>query len=114
MEIVCIGNELLIGKISNTNAQWMSKRATCLGITVRRITVVADEVEEISAVIREALQRKPQFIATTGGLGPTFDDKTLQGLSRALNRRLEINQEALRMVKEKYDLYAMKNRIENS
>jgi len=114
MEIVCIGNELLIGKISNTNAQWMSRRATCLGITVRRTTVVPDEVEEISAAICEALQRKPQFIVTTGGLGPTFDDKTLKGLSKALNRRLEINQEALRMVKEKYDSYVMKNRIENS
>jgi len=113
MEIICIGNELLIGKISNTNAQWMSRRATFLGLTVARITVVRDEVEEISTVIREALQRKPRFIVTTGGLGPTFDDKTLQGLSRALKRKLEVNQEALRMIQEKYNAYSMNNRIEN-
>ena len=45
MEILCIGNELLIGKISNTNAQWLARSATLLGITVRRITIVSDEVK---------------------------------------------------------------------
>ncbi len=113
MEIVCVGNELLIGKISNTNAQWISKRATILGILVKRITVVPDEVDEIAATIRDSLQRKPQFIVTTGGLGPTFDDKTLQGLARALELKLSINQEALRMVKAKYEEYLRENRIEN-
>ena len=112
MEIVCIGNELLIGKIANTNAQWMSRRATHLGITVRRTTVVPDEIEEISAAIGEALQRKAQFIITTGGLGPTFDDKTLQGLSKALNRKLVVDEEALKMVKEKYEAYLHKGKAE--
>lgn len=114
MEIICVGNELLNGTTHNTNAQWISRRATFLGITVRRITVVPDEIEDISAAIREALQRRPQFIVTTGGLGPTFDDRTLQGLSRALNRKLEVNQEALRMIKEKYNSYAVKTGNENS
>lgn len=114
MEIVCIGNELLSGTTSNTNAQWISRRATFLGTTVRRITVVSDEVEEISATISEALQRHTQLIVTTGGLGPTFDDKTLQGLSKALNRELEINQEALKMVREKYESYSKKKGIEES
>ncbi len=106
MEIVCIGNELLIGKTVNTNAQWLAKRATSLGITVKRITVVGDEVEEIANAVSEALHRKPRFIITTGGLGPTFDDKTLEGIAKALNRRLELNQKALQMIKEKYEEYA--------
>ena len=76
MEIVCVGNELLIGKTLNTNAHWLARRATSLGIMVKRITVVADDVDEIAKVILEALKRKPRFIITTGGLGPTFDDKT--------------------------------------
>jgi len=114
MEIICIGNELLIGKIANSNAQWMAKRTTFLGITVRRITVVSDEIEEISAALLEALKRKPQFIVTTGGLGPTFDDKTLQGLSKALDRKLEVNNDALRMVREKYELYFEKDQTEKS
>jgi molybdenum cofactor synthesis domain-containing protein len=106
MEIVCVGNELLIGKTLNTNAQWLSKRATAVGMAVKRVTVVADEVEEIASAVREALQRKPHFIITTGGLGPTFDDKTLEGIAVALNRKLEVSAKALRMVKEKYEKYA--------
>jgi nicotinamide-nucleotide amidase len=106
MEIICVGNELLIGKILNTNAQWLSKRATAVGIAVKRVTVVADEVEEIASAVREALQRKPRFIVTTGGLGPTFDDKTLAGIAKALNRKLEVNAKALQMVKEKYEAHA--------
>jgi len=106
MEIICVGNELLIGKTLNTNAQWIAKQATRLGITVKRITVVADDANEIATAIRETLKRKPQFAVTTGGLGPTFDDKTLQGMAKALNRRLAVNTEALKMVKEKYEAYA--------
>ncbi len=112
MEIICVGNELLIGKTLNTNAQWMAKRATSLGIAVKRITVVSDDVNEIANAIREALQRKPRFIITTGGLGPTFDDKTLEGIAKALNRKLEINENALKMVKEKYDAYAKAGKLE--
>jgi nicotinamide-nucleotide amidase len=109
MEIICVGNELLIGKILNTNAQWLSKHAKILGITVKRVTVVADDVDEIANVVHETLQRRPQFLITTGGLGPTFDDKTLEGIAKALNRKLEVNQKALKMVKKKYETYARKN-----
>ncbi len=112
MEIICVGNELLIGKTLNTNAQWLAKRATSLGITVKRITVVADDIDGTKRVIREALHRKPRFIITTGGLGPTFDDKTLQGIAKALNRKLEINEKALKMVKEKYKTYVRERRME--
>jgi nicotinamide-nucleotide amidase len=112
MEIICVGNELLIGKTLNTNAQWLARRATSLGIMVTRITVAADDVDEIATVVRETLQRKPRFIITTGGLGPTFDDKTLEGIAKALNRKLEINEKALKMVKEKYETYAKERKME--
>jgi nicotinamide-nucleotide amidase len=112
LEIICIGNELLIGKTLNTNAQWMAKRATQIGLAVRRITVIPDETEEIAMAIKETLKRKPSFVLTTGGLGPTFDDKTLEGLALALNRKLEINNKALKMVKEKYETYARKSHTE--
>jgi molybdenum cofactor synthesis domain-containing protein len=112
MEIVCVGNELLIGKTLNTNAQWLSKRATATGIALKRITVVADDVDEIASAVREALQRKPQFIITTGGLGPTFDDKTLEGIAKALSRKLKVSAKALQMVKEKYEAYARERRTE--
>jgi molybdenum cofactor synthesis domain-containing protein len=112
LEIICIGNELLIGKTLNTNANWMAKRATQIGLGVRRITVIPDEIEEIAMAIKESLKRKPSFVITTGGLGPTFDDKTLEGLALALNRELKINKKALKMVKEKYETYARKSHTE--
>jgi len=105
MEILCIGNELLIGKTLNTNAHWLAKRATSLGINVKRITIVGDYVEEIVAAVKEALQRRPQFIITTGGLGPTFDDKTLEGLAKALDQKLAVNKKALEMIIKKYEAY---------
>ncbi|HTY75404.1 MAG TPA: molybdopterin-binding protein [Candidatus Nanoarchaeia archaeon] len=106
MELICIGNELLIGKVVNTNASWMGKRATALGVAVRRVTESPDEIPEIVNVVREALARKPNFIVTSGGLGPTFDDMTLEGLAKALNLGLIVNDEALDMIKAKYKEYS--------
>jgi nicotinamide-nucleotide amidase len=109
MEIISVGNELLIGKVLNTNAQWLSKRATNLGITVKRVTVVPDNVDETALVIRETLKRKPRFVVATGGLGPTFDDKTLEIIAKAFSCKLVVNHAALEMVKKKYQTYVRKN-----
>ncbi len=111
IEIICVGNELLIGKTLNTNAHWLAKRVTSLGMSARRIIVVGDDVNEISDVILEAIQRNPDFILTSGGLGPTFDDVTLEGLAKGLGRRLQKNDEALRMVREKYRKYVEEGRM---
>lgn len=114
IEIICVGNELLIGKTLNTNAQWLAKRVTTLGLNVRRITIVGDDVDEISSAVREVMQRNPHFLITTGGLGPTFDDKTLGGLAMVFESKLEINDEALTMVKEKYRKYAEERKMEKA
>ena len=58
IEIICVGNELLIGKILNTNAYWLGKQATNLGVNVKRITVIQDIVDEIANVIWEAMKAK--------------------------------------------------------
>lgn len=102
VEIICVGNELLIGKTLNTNAQWLAKRIVTLGLETHRITIVGDDVEEISKALRETIQRNPSFIITTGGLGPTFDDKTLEGIAKATNHKLAIDNQALKMIQEKY------------
>ena len=114
VELICVGNELLIGKTLNTNAHWLAKRITSLGLKLRRITTVADDLDEISSAVKEALARKPRFIITTGGLGPTFDDKTLEGIAKALNVKLKVNDEALKMVEEKYEEYVKEGRIEKA
>ena len=111
VEIICVGNELLIGKTLNTNAHWLAKRITSLGLKVRRIVVVGDDLDEISSAVRETVERKPCFIVVTGGLGPTFDDKTLEGVALGLNRKLQENEEALKMIKAKYEQYVAEGRI---
>jgi molybdenum cofactor synthesis domain-containing protein len=112
MEIISIGNELLIGKTLNTNAHWMAKRATSLGTTIKRITIISDDINEITKATKEALKRNPRFIVTTGGLGPTFDDKTLEGIAKALNSKLEVNEKALEMVRAKYEAFAKTGKME--
>jgi len=112
IEIICVGNELLIGKIANTNAQWLAKRITTMGLNVNRITVVSDNTDDISSVVKESIRRKPKIIITTGGLGPTFDDKTLEGIAKALNQPLKVNPEAIKMIEEKYHQYLQEGRIE--
>jgi molybdenum cofactor synthesis domain-containing protein len=109
LEIICVGNELLIGKVKDTNAHYLAKKATQLGANVKRVTVIQDTIPEISIAVCEAIARKPNFIITTGGLGPTFDDKTLQGIAKAFNRKLEVNSKALEMVKQRILEYS-KNR----
>lgn len=111
VEIICIGNELLIGKIQDTNAHWLGAQATALGANVKRVTVIQDIIPEIADTINEAIARKPTFLITTGGLGPTFDDKTFQGVAAALNRKLAVNAEALEMVRAKMIEYFKKHQL---
>ncbi|BFH74436.1 nicotinamide mononucleotide deamidase-related protein [Sulfurisphaera javensis] len=101
-EIINIGNEILSGRTINTNASHIARRLTSLGFTIRRITVVMDEIDEIVSAFREAIKRKPKLIISTGGLGPTYDDKTNEGLSKALNIELELNSIAYEMLLQKY------------
>lgn len=102
-EILSIGNELLIGKTINTNATWLARKLTILGYNVKRIIVVPDDIDEIVNAIHESLSRKPKVIIMTGGLGPTYDDKTSEALAKALNKPWVINEGAFEMVKRKYD-----------
>ncbi len=102
VEIIGVGEELLIGKIANTNAQWLAKRITSLGGRVRRATTIGDNIADVASAVREAYNRNPAFILTTGGLGPTFDDKTLAGIAEAFSLPLEVNPTALKMVERRY------------
>lgn len=101
-DIISIGYELLDGRVLNTNAKWLAEQISSLGGKVCRIVVVGDQVEEISSVIRDSFRRKIDWVITTGGLGPTYDDITLQGVAKAANRKLVLNRRALEMIKKKY------------
>ncbi len=103
VEIINTGNELLDGRVSNTNGQRMARICSARGLTVRRITVVGDALEDISAALKEALARGPDLVLLTGGLGPTPDDMTAEAIALALGRKFVLNEEALGMVKRAYE-----------
>lgn len=104
VEIIAIGNELLIGKIQDTNSLWIIQQLLPLGIKVNRITVIPDEVTIIADTIRSTILRNPSYIFTSGGLGPTFDDMTLDGIAKGLipSQPLEENIEAIEMIRQEY------------
>jgi nicotinamide-nucleotide amidase len=102
VEIISVGNELLLGNTVNTNASWVAAQVTKLGGRVSRITTVPDNLEEISHSIIEALRRKPNLLITTGGIGPTFDDMTLKGVAKALGLSIKVNKSAVEMIRKHY------------
>ncbi|MGB9722560.1 MAG: competence/damage-inducible protein A [Chloroflexia bacterium] len=101
-EILAIGNELLLGEVLDTNSGFLCRYLTCRGGRVRRVVQVPDEPEAIAAEVRGALGRSPDLILTTGGLGPTDDDLTLQAVAQALGRPLVENVQALAMLERRY------------
>ena len=103
VEILSVGNELLLGNTVNTNASWIATQVTSIGGTVRRITTVGDNLGEISRSINESLTRRPDVLITTGGIGPTFDDMTLKGVARALGLRTKLNKKAVEMIQKHYE-----------
>ena len=114
VEIIAVGNELLLGDVLDTNTNWLCKKITGLGGQVKRTAIIGDDLEAIAHEIRSALARKADVIFTTGGLGPTADDMTLEGIARATASPLELNDEALAFVKAKYEELAKKGYVEDA
>jgi nicotinamide-nucleotide amidase len=102
-EVLLVGNELLNGKIRDANAYWLGKQIGQFGISVTRVTIIRDDVKEIASAINEIVNRKPNYVITSGGLGPTFDDVTIQGLADGFNARLVLDENALAWLKERYE-----------
>jgi nicotinamide-nucleotide amidase len=100
-EVIGIGTEILLGQIANTNAQWMSQRLAEIGMDVLHHQVIGDNVVRIAEAVRLALSRA-DVVLVTGGLGPTGDDVTRQGLAEALGLRLERRSEIEAFLREKF------------
>ena len=81
--ILLIGNEILSGKVTDANAAYLCRELRGLGVEVRRITVIPDEVDLIAAEVR-AFSAEYDVVFTSGGVGPTHDDVTIEGVARAL------------------------------
>src|ERR1700675_3293703 len=82
--IILVGNEILSGKIVDANAAYLCRELRELGVDVRRITVIADEIAVIAEEVR-VFSRAFDFVFTSGGVGPTHDDVTIEGVARAMD-----------------------------
>jgi nicotinamide-nucleotide amidase len=98
VELVAIGNELLLGKTVNTNSSWMAQELNLYGIQVNRISTVADSRDDILSILREAGDRA-EVIILTGGLGPTSDDITKPVLCDFFETDLILDQGILEHIK---------------
>ena len=102
VEMLAVGKELLIGRTLNTNAHWIGKRLARIGSMLKEVTTVDDDLAEIGTAFKAAAAREPDFLVVVGGLGPTPDDMTLQGIAGALGVRLAENRTALDLIREHY------------
>src|SRR5512132_2578223 len=81
--IILIGNEILSGKIQDANAAYLCRELRALGVDVRRISVIPDEVQLIAEEVA-TFSRDFDVVFTSGGVGPTHDDVTIEGVARAM------------------------------
>jgi molybdenum cofactor synthesis domain-containing protein len=102
VEVISTGDEILFGRIVDTNSAWIARRAAELGAPLRRVTSVGDDLGEISGVLREALEREADLILFTGGLGPSEDDLTVDAIGLALSREVVLDQGAVEWIRKKY------------
>ena len=91
-EILSIGAELLVGAIVDTNAAFLARELVELGIDLRRTTVVGDDLQDLMAVLDEALDRA-DLIVRTGGIGPTPDDLTREAIAGVLGEQMSVSPE---------------------
>lgn len=99
---VSVGDEILAGDTVNTNAAWLGTRLTERGATVERITVVPDRPSDIARVVNEYAVEYDAVIVT-GGVGPTHDDRTMEGVAAAVGRQLETDETVLEWLLEEGD-----------
>lgn len=97
-EILAVGTELLMGQISNTNAQYLSGRLNDLGIRVLWHSVVGDNAQRLADSLRHALSRA-DIVVTTGGLGPTADDLTKETAAAVFGLKLVRDEEILEQIR---------------
>lgn len=96
-EILAVGTELLLGQISNTNAQWISAQLALYGINVYNHVVVGDNINRVAETFQQA-QRRSDIIIVTGGLGPTEDDLTREAFQVISNYEIEEHEPTMKKI----------------
>lgn len=100
-EIIIIGDEILLGLVTDTNSAFIARTFAPLGIAIRRITKVGDKIEDIIGALQQ-VSPDSEIVITSGGLGPTHDDKTREAVAAFLGTSLQTNSAALDEIKSAY------------
>ncbi len=101
--VLTIGNEVVQGRVLNTNSQYLGRRLTLFGYDVVLSASVPDRMDLIVEILGIAADKfSSDLVVITGGLGPTYDDITSEALSKYLGEEHSVNEEALEMVRNKY------------
>jgi len=114
VEIVIVGNEVLLGQVQDTNSSYLCRVVRGRGGLVRHIAVVRDEIDLIAEEMKASLSRRADVVFTCGGLGPTDDDLTLAGVGAATGRNLELNGSARDFVERRYGELAREGFVASS
>ncbi len=101
IEIISIGDELLIGQTVNTNASWMGDQLLNIGIQVKWVTTIGDDRSHLIDALKTA-ESRADSILVTGGLGPTHDDITKTVMTEYFNDELILSEKLLEQVKERF------------
>ncbi len=95
VELYSIGTELLMGQIQDSNAFWMAQQIAAVGGYVRRMTVLDDEIDQMISAFQRSVERETRVIITTGGLGPTPDDLTVEAVAKLMGVEIVVNDSLL-------------------
>jgi molybdenum cofactor synthesis domain-containing protein len=104
IELFSIGTELILGQIQDTNAHWIAQQTLQLGGKLRRATMLRDEFDEITEALADSIRRKTDLIMTTGGLGPTPDDMTVEVVAKLIGKPTIVHEETLTSFMERRQL----------
>ncbi len=99
--IVIIGNEILSGKTDDTNSSYFCQKLRELGVEAREIAVIPDEVPIIAEKVLDFSERY-DFVFTSGGVGPTHDDVTIEGIAEAFHVKVIRHPDLVRILKTWY------------
>src|SRR5438445_6739834 len=85
--MVVTAYEILSGKVTDTNSSFLTRELRRMGVDVRRITVIPDDLDDIARTVR-AFHERFDLVFTSGGVGPKHDDMTNEGMASAFRRSL--------------------------
>ena len=99
--MIVIGDEILSGRTSDTNVNYLARKLFKIGIDLKEVRIVKDSKKSIICAVKN-LKKSFDYVFTSGGIGPTHDDITTISIAEAFDRNIEINKEAKKKLKEYY------------